>query len=51
MLRGVAGAFMDILYGKPYPDGCFTFAGEETCCRARGDAYCEFVVKKSSHGA
>ena len=48
MLRGVAGAFMDLVYGGDYPDGCFTFCAEETGCRAQGDAYCEFVAQKSS---
>lgn len=49
MLRGVAGAFMDLLYGEDYPDGCFTFVAEETCCRVKGDPYCEFVARRSSH--
>ncbi len=48
MLRGVTGAFMDLLYGEDYPDGCFTFAADEPLCRARGDEYCEFVARKSS---
>lgn len=50
MLRGVAGAFMDLLYGEDYPDGCFTFAAQEPLCRAKGDPYCEFVVGRSSSG-
>lgn len=49
MLRGVAGAFMDLLYGKGYPDGCFAFMAEETLCRVKGDHYCEFVARRSSH--
>lgn len=48
MLRGVAGAFMDLIYGGIYPDGCFTFTAEEPLCRAKGDAYCEFIARKSS---
>jgi predicted hydrocarbon binding protein len=47
MLRGVAGAFMDLLYGEDYPDGCFTFLAEESSCRAKGDGYCEFIARKS----
>ncbi len=47
MLRGVTGAFMDLLYGQDYPDGCFTFTAMETHCRAKGDTYCEFVARKS----
>jgi len=44
MLRGVASAFMDLLYGDDYPDGCFTFLAQEPFCQAKGDPYCEFVV-------
>jgi hypothetical protein len=46
MLRGVTAAFMDLLYGEDYPDGCFTFLADEPCCRAKGDQYCEFVARK-----
>ena len=49
MLRGVAGAFMDLLYGEDYPDGCFNFSAEEPLCRAQGDPYCEFVARRSSN--
>jgi predicted hydrocarbon binding protein len=49
MLRGVTGAFMDLLYGEDYPDGCFTFSAEEPLCRAKGNEYCEFIARKSSH--
>ena len=49
MLRGVAGAFMDLIYGSDYPDGLYAFSADESHCRARGDTYCEFLVRKSSH--
>ena len=49
MLRGVTGAFMDLLYGDDYPAGLFTFSAEESLCRAKGDQYCEFVARRSSH--
>ena len=49
MLRGVTAAFMDLIYGQDYPDGCFTFAAEEPYCRAKGDPYCEFLAGKSSY--
>ncbi len=49
MLRGVTGAFMDLIYGEDYPDGCFDFLTEEPLCRAKGDPYCEFIARKSSH--
>ena len=48
MLRGVTGAFMDLLYGEDYPDGLFTFLAEEPLCRVKGDSYCEFVARRSS---
>jgi hypothetical protein len=47
MLCGVAGAFMDLLYGEAYPDGCFTFTADERSCRAKGNSYCEFIVRRS----
>ncbi len=47
MLRGVTAAFMDLIYGDDYPDGCFDFSAEEPLCRAKGDPYCEFVARKS----
>jgi hypothetical protein len=46
MLRGVSAAFMDLVYGDDYPDGCFCFLAEERQCRAKGDSYCEFVARK-----
>ena len=48
MLRGVAGAFMDLVYGGDYPEGCFTFAAQEPRCRVKGDPYCEFIARRSS---
>lgn len=48
MLRGVAAAFMDLLYGDDYPDGCFTFSAIELFCRAKGDKFCEFIAEKPS---
>lgn len=47
MLRGVTAAFMDLLYGGDYPEGCFSFLAEEPACRAKGDRYCEFIAQKS----
>ena len=49
MLRGVAGAFMDLIYGGDYPDGLYAFSAAENFCRAKGDAYCEFIAGKSPH--
>ena len=46
MLRGVTAAFMDLIYGAQYPDGCFDFVAEEPLCRAKGDPFCEFVAGK-----
>jgi len=47
MLRGVAAAFMDLVYGGNYPEGYATFFAEEPLCRAKGDPYCEFTAEKS----
>ena len=47
MLRGVTGAFMDLLYGEAYPDGCFTFIADERSCRAKENSYCEFIARRS----
>jgi hypothetical protein len=49
MLRGVTAAFMDLIYGAQYPDGCFDFVAEEPLCRAKGDPFCEFVAGKPSY--
>jgi hypothetical protein len=49
MLCGVAGAFMDLIYGQNYPEGCFTFRASEPVCRAMGASYCEFIARKSPH--
>ena len=49
MLRGVAGAFMDLIYGGDYPDGLYAFSAAEKFCRAKGDSYCEFIAIKSSY--
>ena len=49
MLRGVTAAFMDLIYGTEYPDGCFDFVATEPFCRAKGDPFCEFVAGKSPH--
>jgi hypothetical protein len=49
MLRGVAGAFMDLVYGEDYPEGCFSFVAKEPLCRAKGDSYCEFIAQKSPY--
>jgi len=46
-IRGVAGAFMDLVYGETYPDGCFTFWAEEPFCLAKGDDCCEFIARKT----
>lgn len=48
MLRGVAAAFMDLVFGDAYPEGCFQFTGTETRCQAKGDPYCEFVARKAT---
>ncbi len=49
MLRGVAAAFMDLLYGGDYPGGCFQYKASETRCQAKGDPFCEFVARKADN--
>ncbi len=47
MIQGVSAAFMDLAYGKPYPDGLRTFKCEQTKGIECGDDYGEFVVTKA----
>jgi hypothetical protein len=46
MITGVCGAFMDLAYGKPYPDGLYTFKAKQVKGIEVGDDYGEFVVTK-----
>lgn len=46
MLRGICGAFMDLAYGAPYPDGLYTFTCKQTKGLEVGDDYGEFIVTK-----
>lgn len=46
MWTGVAGAWMDIVYGEAYPKGIYTFEAKETQCCAKGDPYCEIVATR-----
>lgn len=48
MLRGVTAAFMDLVYGGHYSDGCFAYAAVETQCQAKGEPYCEFIAQKAA---
>jgi predicted hydrocarbon binding protein len=48
MLRGVTAAFMDLVYGGEYPEGCFQYTAIETRCQAKGDSHCEFVARKAA---
>jgi hypothetical protein len=47
MITGVATAFMDLAYGKPYPDGLRTFKGEQVKGIEMGDDYGEFIITKA----
>ncbi|MCF7929236.1 MAG: hypothetical protein K9L68_10705 [Spirochaetales bacterium] len=44
MIRGVSRAFMDLGYGKPYPDGLGAHVCRQTRAIELGDEYGEFVV-------
>jgi len=47
-LTGLAAGLMDLVYGREFPHGLNTFEAIETKCRAKGDEYCEFVVKRAT---
>lgn len=47
MIQGVCAAFMDLAYGKPYPDGFNTFKCEQVKGIECGDDYGEFVVTRA----
>lgn len=47
MIQGVSAAFMDLAYGKPYPDGLRTFKCEQIKGIECGDDYGEFVVTRA----
>jgi hypothetical protein len=46
MVRGICAAFMDLAYGKPYPDGRGAFECKQVKGIECGDDYGEFVVTK-----
>ncbi len=47
MIKGVSRAFMDLGYGKPYPDGLGMHVCRQTKAIELGDSYGEFVVTKA----
>lgn len=47
MIKGVSRAFMDLAYGKPYPDGFDTFRCVQTKAKELNDPYGEFLVTKA----
>jgi hypothetical protein len=47
MITGVSAAFMDLAYGKPYPDGLRTFMGTQVKGIECGDDYGEFVITRA----
>lgn len=47
MITGVSAAFMDLAYGKPYPDGFRTFICKQTKGIECGHSYGEFVVTRT----
>ena len=44
MIRGVSAAFMDLAYGKPYPDGLGTFECKQVKGIECGHDYGEFII-------
>lgn len=47
MIQGVAAAFMDLAYGKPYPNGLGTFKCDQVKGIECGDEYGEFIITKA----
>lgn len=47
MIQGVSAAFMDLAFGKPYPDGFNTFKCKQVKGIEAGDEYGEFVVTRA----
>lgn len=47
MIEGVCAAFMDLAYGKPYPNGHRTFTCKQTKGIEMGDQYGEFLVTRA----
>jgi hypothetical protein len=47
MIQGVSAAFMDLAYGKPYPEGFRTFRCTQVKGIEAGDDYGEFVVTRA----
>ncbi len=47
MIKGVSRAFMDLAFGKPYPNGFGAFKSEQTKAIELGDRYGEFVITRS----
>jgi len=47
MITGVSSAFMDLAYGKPFPDGFRTFICKQTKGIECGDEFGEFVVTRT----
>ena len=47
MIKGVSAAFMDLAYGKPYPDGFGTFTCKQVKGIECGDEYGEFVITRT----
>jgi hypothetical protein len=47
MITGVSTAFMDLAYGKPYPNGLRTFTGKQVKGIEMGDDYGEFIITKA----
>jgi hypothetical protein len=47
MIRGVCAAFMDLAYGKGYPEGLNSFQCEQVKGIECGDDYGEFVITRS----
>lgn len=47
-ILGISAGFMDLAYGKPYPEGLHTFTCKQTKGIEFGDEYSEFVIERAN---
>lgn len=47
-ILGISSGFMDLAYGKPYPEGLHTFTCKQTKGIEFGDKYSEFVIERAN---
>ena len=46
LFSAITAAYMDLVYGSPYPQGMGTFIAKEVECRAMGHDLCKFIARR-----